>query len=62
MVTPKGEHKGAKYPNQIVNITSNYPHKQFEENEAPPPKLDAMAIQQISNNGQYLQKYEILTD
>ena len=28
------------YPNQFHNIISNYPIEQYEENEAPPPKLD----------------------
>ena len=43
-VTPKGVKMGNFFPNQIVNITSNYPQPDSEENEAPPAQLDSMAI------------------
>ena len=48
------------FANQEHNIISNFPHIQYEENEAVPPRLDKYAGKEaIGHNGQFLAKYYV---
>ena len=55
LVTPRG--KGSKsmtvFPNAICNPDSKFEFREYEEEEAPPPKLDAFAKE--NKNGQFLE-------
>ena len=55
LVTPRG--KGSKsmtvFPNAICNPDTKLEIREYEEEEAPPPKLDAFAKE--NKNGQFLE-------
>lgn len=48
------------FQNQEHNLISNFPHFQYEENEAVPPRLDKFAGKDALNkNGQFLVKHYV---
>ena len=45
-----------KFPNQYKNSATNFFIREYEENEAPPPRLDACSYDKLPKHGQFLNK------
>jgi len=62
LITPRGQGLGPdaatiqRFPAYSKNADSILFHREYEENEAPPPKLDKHVAETLCTNGQFLYK------
>ena len=62
IITPKGKSssKGVtKFAYYTTNPDTLLPQPEYEENEAPPQKLDSSCLEKLDQNGQFLFKNQV---